>query len=72
VVLVQSPNVEVANPDEYAAIGFYITNSDEHGLPKTTESADLIAKANFEQNRDGMLCPRHYEVTCIDHFVPSQ
>jgi len=54
-VLVQSPNVEVANPDEYAAVGFYVTNSDENGLPKTTDSADLIAKANFEQSRDGKL-----------------
>lgn len=53
IVLVQSPNVEVVNPDEYAAVGFYVTNSDEHGLPKTTDSADLIAKANFEQSRDG-------------------
>ncbi len=54
-MLVQSPNVEVAKPDEYAAIGFYVTNSDEKGLPKTTDSSDLIAKANFEQSRDGKL-----------------
>jgi hypothetical protein len=62
IVLVQSPNVEVVNPDEYAAVGFYVTNSDEHGLPKTTDSADLIAKANFEQSRD---------VSCVVDFDPS-
>jgi len=61
-VLVQSPDKVITNPDDYAAIGFYVTHSDGSGNPKTDAPTDLIAKANYEPSRD---------VSCVVDLNPN-
>jgi len=51
VVLIQSPGEDV-KLEELKDIGFYVTNSDGDGNPKTNEAADLIAQAPFSPDKD--------------------
>eukprot|EP01128_Nolandella_sp_AFSM9_P008629 TRINITY_DN5316_c0_g1_i1.p1 TRINITY_DN5316_c0_g1~~TRINITY_DN5316_c0_g1_i1.p1 ORF type:complete len:1053 (+),score=344.21 TRINITY_DN5316_c0_g1_i1:69-3161(+) len=52
IVMIQSPEEKEYDINAMKNIGFYITNSDGDGAPKTNEAADLISMADFSPDKD--------------------
>lgn len=53
-VIIQHPGSTNINLTDLKEIGFYVTNSDGDGNPKTNESGDLLAQAEFTPDRDAV------------------